>query len=161
MKEITFIRHAKSSWEYNLPDIKRPLKNRGITDANLVSEAFINHDFKPQRIFSSPALRARKTCEIFVGKIEYKSEDIEIINDLYDFGGSNVVRFIKSLDNKFNKIMIFGHNYAFTSIANSFGTEFVDNVPTSGLFKIDFDIESWSELNQGVTSLTIFPRDLK
>lgn len=161
MKEITFIRHAKSSWKFDLPDVLRPLKSRGITDANLVADEFLKFKFHPQKIFSSPATRARKTCEIFAGKSLFDFNNIEIVDDLYDFGGSSVVKFIKSLDNSLDRIMIFGHNHAFTSIANSFGTEYIENVPTSGLFKLDFSINSWSELNQGVTSLTIFPRDLK
>ena len=161
MKEIIFVRHAKSSWEFDLPDNLRPLKSRGITDANLVAEEFLKYKFRPQKIFSSPATRARKTCEIFVGKSEFDFNDIEIIDDLYDFGGSSVINFIKSLDESLDKIMIFGHNHAFTSIANSFGSEYIENVPTSGLFKLDFNVNSWSELNQGVTALTIFPRDLK
>ena len=161
MKLITFVRHAKSSWEYDLPDVKRPLKSRGISDANLVSTAFLKHDFKPQKIFSSPATRARKTCDIFVGKLEIEPQKIEIIDSLYDFGGSNVVSFIKSLDDNLDRIMIFGHNHAFTAIANSYGSDYIDNVPTSGLFMLAFKINSWSDLKQGVTHLTIFPRDLK
>jgi phosphohistidine phosphatase len=161
MKEITFVRHAKSSWKYDLPDDLRPLKSRGITDASLVAEEFFKFKFQPQKIFSSPATRARKTCEIFAGKSLFDFNNIEIVGDLYDFGGSSVIKFIKSLDDNLERIMIFGHNHAFTSIANSFGTEYIDNVPTSGLFKLDFNINRWSELNQGVTSLTIFPRNLK
>lgn len=161
MKEITFVRHAKSSWEYDLPDVERPLKSRGITDAGLVSTEFLKHEFRPQSVFTSPAARARKTCDIFVGKMELDLSIVEIVDSLYDFGGSNVIRFVKSLEDNLDKVMIFGHNHAFTSIANSFGTEYIDNVPTSGLFKLDFDIKSWADLNQGITSLTIFPRDLK
>ena len=161
MKEITFVRHAKSSWKFDLPDIQRPLKSRGITDVNLVAEEFLKHKFQPQKIFSSPATRARKTCEIFAEKSQFDFNDIEIIDDLYDFGGSSIINFIKFLDENLDRIMIFGHNHAFTSIANSFGTKHIANVPTSGLFKLDFNIKSWSELNHGITSLTIFPRDLK
>ena len=30
MKKITFLRHSKSSWDYNLDDIDRPLNNSGV-----------------------------------------------------------------------------------------------------------------------------------
>ena len=40
MNKLVIVRHAKSSWEYNLEDYQRPLKSRGIEDANLVSDKF-------------------------------------------------------------------------------------------------------------------------
>ena len=86
---------------------------------------------------------------------------MKIEEDIYDFGGNQLVNFIKSLDNDLQKIMIFGHNHALTSIANTFGTKYIDNVPTAGLVKLSFDIDNWKDLKKGVTTITIFPRDLK
>ena len=57
--------------------------------------------------------------------------------------------------------MIFGHNHAFTSISNIFGTAYMDNLPTSGLVKIDFEIEDWKDLKKGVTKLIIIPKELR
>jgi phosphohistidine phosphatase len=57
--------------------------------------------------------------------------------------------------------MIFGHNYAFTSIVNRFGSTFIDNLPTCGLVWIQFDINSWKEIKTGITKLVIKPKDLK
>ena len=38
MKTLYIVRHAKSSWEYEgIKDIDRPLKQRGINDAYLIS----------------------------------------------------------------------------------------------------------------------------
>lgn len=36
MKKLIIVRHAKSSWEHNLPDHERPLNQRGFNDADLV-----------------------------------------------------------------------------------------------------------------------------
>ena len=161
MKEITFVRHAKSSWKYDVSDKERPLKKRGITDADLVSSNFVALKKVPKHWFSSPANRALTTCKIFAKKAGFPTEDIRIDEKLYDFGGSGVVQFIKELDDDLDKIVIFGHNHAFTAIANSFGTEYIDNVPTCGLVTIQFDISSWKDLKQGKTTQIIFPRHLK
>jgi phosphohistidine phosphatase len=37
MKTITFLRHSKSSWEYDVSDINRPLNEFGINKIKKVS----------------------------------------------------------------------------------------------------------------------------
>ncbi len=161
MKEIIFIRHAKSSWDYDVSDRERPLKKRGINDSHLVSSYFKQFNFTPDAIFTSPAVRARKTCKIFVENLDISNGSLKIQEAIYDFGGNQLIGFIKSLDKKLNNIMIFGHNHALTSIVNSFGSKYIDNVPTSGLIHLRFDIDNWKDIKKGITILTVFPRDLK
>lgn len=161
MKKITFVRHGKSSWKHDVRDINRPLKKSGITDVNLVCLEFLKSDIKPKKIFSSPANRALETCKIFMKNMSFSSENVHVFEELYDFGGQNVVKFVKSLDNELDNVMIFGHNHAFTSIVNSFGSKYIDNVPTSGLIQISFDINEWHNIVRGITVLTIFPRNLR
>ena len=57
--------------------------------------------------------------------------------------------------------MLFGHNYAITAFVNTYGDKYIDNVPTSGLVAIEFDMDHWNELKPGKTLITLFPRDLK
>lgn len=161
MKNLILVRHAKSSWDYNLNDDKRPLADRGITDAQLVSLEFKDYAFNPDSIFSSHANRALTTCKIFLKNLNISDNKLIINTNLYDFSGENVVSFIKSMDDKLENVMIFGHNYAFTSIANRFGSTFIDNLPTCGLVWIQFDNDSWQNIIKGETKLIIKPKDLK
>ena len=161
MKTLVLVRHGKSSWEYDVGDRDRPLKNRGINDANLVSNAFKKANFSPDKVFSSPANRAFSTCQIFMTNLMLDDGHLEVVEDLYDFGGSSVMNYLEQLPNSLEKVMIFGHNHAFTSIANRYGTEYITNLPTSGLVMIDFDIDSWSEINKGRTRMIITPKQLK
>ena len=161
MKKIVFVRHGKSSWEHNLDDINRPLKKRGIVDSDLVSKAFKILKFSPEIVLSSPAKRALDTCKIFVNNLNINGDYLKIEDQLYDFGGANVINFVKALDNCYNNIMIFGHNHALTAIVNTYGNIYIDNLPTCGLVFIEIDVKNWSELKRGETLKTIFPRDLK
>ena len=161
MKTIVLIRHAKSSWDNDVSDLNRPLSVRGITDANLLSEKFKIYNFHPDAIFSSPANRAITTCAIFMENLELPRSLLAIDEQLYDFGGNQVRHFIKSLDDELKNIMIFGHNHAFTSLTNSFGDDYIDNLPTSGLVMIDFNVDQWQKLSQGTTKMILTPKDFK
>ena len=161
MKTLVLIRHGKSSWEHPVSDILRPLKSRGISDAKLVCDEFLKADFKPDLVVSSPAKRAHDVCKIFTKKMNISSKNIEINPTIYDFEGSKTADFIKTLSENHKKVMLFGHNYAFTSLVNRFGNRYIDNLPTSGLVMINFDVDSWKDIAIGTTELMILPRDLK
>ncbi|WP_339757284.1 histidine phosphatase family protein [uncultured Winogradskyella sp.] len=161
MRTIVLVRHGKSSWEYDVTDRERPLKIRGKHDAKLVVNQFIKQNKTPKHIFSSPAKRALSTCKIFAKSLNFPEKSIEIVEDLYDFGGESVINFVKNLSDEYDEIMIFGHNHAFTSISNIFGSIFIDNLPTSGLVKINFDTNNWADIKQGQTELILIPKELK
>jgi phosphohistidine phosphatase len=161
MKTLILVRHAKSSWDYGVSDRERPLKPRGRQDAELVANQFVNRIKVPDYIFSSPAKRAMETCKIFTSLLNYPFENINIEEKLYDFGGVGVIGFVKNLSDNVNEIMIFGHNAAFTNIVNDFGSSYINNLPTSGLVEIEFDIQNWMELETGTTRQIIIPKELR
>ncbi|MCW5520788.1 histidine phosphatase family protein [Aureitalea sp. L0-47] len=161
MKTLYMVRHAKSSWKYDLPDHQRPLKKRGHNDAELVSDKVKSGYEAPQKIISSDAKRAQTTARYFQKAFGVKDEDFVLDHELYDFSGQSVMEIIKGLDNDLKRVMIVGHNHAFTSIVNMLGNEYIDNLPTSGFVIIEFDTTSWSEINTGKTKTLVFPRHLK
>ncbi len=161
MKKLILVRHGKSSWEYSVNDKDRPLKERGINDGHLVVNAFKHKNVVIDAIFASPANRALHTCLIFLRQLQFPFGQFEITDELYDFSGDYILQFVKNLDNSFKTVMIFGHNHAFTHLANALGSTYLDNVPTSGLVHLTFDTDNWSSIAKGVTTDTIFPKHLK
>ncbi|MEL0456233.1 histidine phosphatase family protein [Flavobacteriaceae bacterium SZ-1-7] len=161
MKKLILVRHAKSSWEHNVIDHERPLKERGYEDANLVSNYLVEKNIKVDQVFSSDATRAKTTANIFIDNLKIDKSIVHLVHELYDFSGQNVIDVIKSADNTINTLMVFGHNHAITAVANTFGNEYVANVPTSGVVILEFDIDNWADLKTGKTLMLLFPRDLK
>ena len=161
MKTVIFVRHGKSSWEYQVDDKDRPLKERGIRDAHLVAKALRSENRTIDFAFSSPANRALHTCMIFLRTLNYNLEDLDISNSLYDFSGDSIHRFLKGVDNEYNTVLLFGHNYAFTNLVNMLGDAYVENLPTSGMAIIELDVENWSDLQKGKTKKLVFPKDLR
>ena len=161
MKNLILVRHGKSSWEYNVKDKDRPLKERGINDAFLLAEVLRKQQFNIDYMFSSPANRALHTSMIFCRELDFSFSNFQISNELYDFSGESVLSFVKTIDNSLNTIVIFGHNYAFTHIANSLGNNYIENVPTSGLVQLQFNEDKWSSITKGITKQIIFPKQLR
>jgi len=160
MRKIVLVRHAKSSWEYNLTDHERPLNQKGINDAHMVSKA-IYDKINPDLIFSSDAVRAKTTASIFVSNLVISPDKFVLNHSLYDFSGSDLLSVIKSCSDSVNELMVFGHNNAITNFVNAYGSIYIDNVPTCGVTIIEFEIESWKNLKKGKTVEILFPRDLK
>ncbi|ASO06277.1 SixA phosphatase family protein [Arenibacter algicola] len=160
MKTAILVRHGKSSWEYNVSDRDRPLMERGIKDVNKVAKEFSSNSIHIDAAYSSPANRALHTAMIFLRTINFPFTKFELSNELYDFSGEDVYRFLKGLNNDQDKVIIFGHNEAFTHIANSLGNMYIDNVPTSGLVQLKFDTNDWSAVTKGITVQTLFPKQL-
>ena len=161
MKTLYMVRHAKSSWEHDVIDHQRPLKERGENDALLVSKKVSKRIESPHKIISSDAKRALTTALYFKESLKVSVDDFITNHDLYDFGGEKVMEIIKSLDDNWSHVMIVGHNHAFTSIANMLGNKYIDNMPTSGFIMIEFEEDHWKHVKRGKTVETIFPRDLK
>ena len=161
MKTLTLVRHAKSSWKYNVIDHERPLNKRGRYDAQILSKHLKNKILKIDLVLSSDAVRARNTADIFMDNLNISQEIFNLNHSLYDFSGENLTQTIKACDDSINHLMIFGHNHAITSFVNTYGDKYIDNVPTCGVTIIEFEINFWKNINQGKTISTLFPRDLK
>ena len=161
MKTILLARHAKSSWEYSVSDRDRPLMERGIRDAYKVATEFRRKAVKIDAAYSSPANRALHTAIIFLRTFDFPFSKFELSDSLYDFSGDKVRSFIRSLDNDKETVIIFGHNEAFTHLANSLGNLYIANVPTSGLVELKFDVTDWHSVEKGTTGKILFPKDLK
>jgi len=161
MKTLYLVRHAKSSWKHDVIDHKRPLKGRGKRDAALVSNYLIDEVKAPQKIITSDAARALETAIYFKKAFAIDDFDFETNHNLYDFSGQQVMEIIKNLPKAVKRVMIVGHNHAFTSIANMLGNTYIDNVPTCGFVQLQFDEAHWNDITTGKTIRTLFPRDLK
>lgn len=109
MKTLILCRHAKADYPNGVNEIDRPLKDKGIKDANKQGELLKNQDFMPDLIISSPAERAFTTAEIIAEQIGYEKE-IRIESAIYHKGEQELIELIQSLPQELNTVMIFGHN---------------------------------------------------
>ncbi len=160
-KTLVLMRHGKSSWKDNLPDDERLLKQRAYKDIEHVASAF-KHCLDKDFVFkSSYAERAESTAKHFLKQLEIPETRLQIESDLYTFDESSLKAFINFIDDSIDNLMLFGHNSAFTNLANILGSEYFDNIPTSGLVMLRFENSSWKDLASGKTVLHLFPKNLR
>jgi len=160
MKNLILIRHGKSSWEAPVKDIDRPLIQKGIKGAHKVALSCM--EFLPATfvILSSTAKRASETALIFAQNFSYPIESIVFKEELYTFDENQLENVIKSFNNDYENVILFGHNSAITNFVNKFGDIFIDNIPTSGFVSMQFEVDSWKKISNGKIKKIIFPKKL-
>lgn len=160
-RQLTLIRHAKSSWdEADIKDRDRPLNERGERDAPLMGRRLQRRGARPTLILTSPAVRARRTAQIIAREIGYPLEFLQREDDLYLATPDEIVAVIARQDSSFRDLIVCGHNPGLTELANRLTGAGIDNVPTTGVVVIGLDLKSWADLDgaQGELLLFDYPR---
>lgn len=162
---MIFVRHAKSDWGNEfLKDIDRPLNDRGYTDAYYMSSWFLKNKPLPDQIIASTATRALNTALIFARAMDFDMGCFALEKEIYESSVERLVSIIREQDNNKNRIMLFGHNPAFTTICNDLSKDlFFDNVPTCGMVSLTFELDSWRSLDRKTGRLDYyqFPKEFK
>ncbi len=157
MKMLYLVRHAKSSWDdYALSDEKRPLNERGKRDAPIMARMLYSKDPGIELFITSPAKRARSTAKIFVETYSAENPAYEKDSRLYMASPGQILKVVQEINDNFHTVAIFGHNPGMTDFLNRFSNGQVDNVPTCGIAKIIFDLESWQDVMAGKGRMTEF-----
>ncbi len=156
-KDLYIVRHGKSVSDYGeITDIERPLKERGITDGFNMANRLLAKDIIPDKIISSPAIRAFHSASIFCRAFDTSVEKIQIEDQFYLSGTSTLLDVIVNTENSIKSLMIFVHNHNITDLANYFLNNEIDNIPTTGVVGIRFNTRSWSEISQKTVAISFF-----
>ena len=146
MKTLFLVRHAKASHDdSSLTDRERPLSERGIHDAPEMGKRLAKRHVRPDLMLSSPARRALTTARLVASQVGYDLEDIVVEDRLYAARVDELLSVIRKLDNKIERVMLFGHNPEFSQLAGHLSGEVI-NMPTCAVAEFGFDTPSWSDV---------------
>ena len=112
-------------------------------------------DVKPDLLLSSPALRALTTAQLIAEEIGYEPKDIVVDDRLYASSADDLLAVIRALDNKLNRVMLFGHNPEFTDLAHWLSSEIID-MPTCAVVEFDFDTKAWFDVGEVKPTNVVF-----
>ena len=159
MKSILIVRHAQASYSFQgLKDFDRPLDKEGVKEANIMSQQLIEKNFIPDYIISSGAKRALTTAKIISKHINYKENNIEVDDSIYNSSSDQIIDIIKGVPDKYNKLMIAGHNPTLHLLSQILSGKNINSFPTCSMFCIKLYIESWALIDKGEKEFMIFPQ---
>ena len=154
-KHIYLLRHAKSSWkDLTIPDFDRPLNKRGKRDAPKMGKLLGKMGVSPDLIISSPAKRTKETISIISKEIHFR-EKIFYNENIYDSSADELLNIIKAFDEKFNRVLLVGHNPSLTDLVNYLSKDKIDNIPTCGIVGLTFNC-SWQNLSDNCCDTIFF-----
>ena len=140
-QRLILLRHAKSVSQFTSSDFNRTLNEKGRKDAPEVAKAFKLLGILPDIILCSTAIRTKETLALF-----NMDAPVQYLDDLYHASASEMFDIISENQN-YQTIMVVGHNFGITNLANQLSTTGAEEMNTCGLYIMEFP-ES-IELNKG------------
>ena len=163
---LYIMRHAKSDWSGpQTSDFERPINKRGTRNAMRIGEWMDENNHIPQKIISSPALRAKETIELVTEQIsKFNLEDLTYEDELYLAGFTQLIEFINTYKDKVQSLMLVGHNPGIENLVNYLCDKSGDKetiVTTANLFIFKFSSDSFNTAVDTIELVeAIKPREL-
>ncbi len=120
-----------------------------------------NH-IKVDYIISSHAVRALETAKILAHALKYPIENIKVDSHIYHANGDAILNQFHDLPDRFDSVMIVGHNPSLTDFVNLFLDSPIENLPTSGVVSFSFDTDHWEKVpvSDRKTNFILFPKEM-
>jgi phosphohistidine phosphatase len=175
MRRLMLLRHAKT--ENDAPsgrDEDRRLDERGRLDAAEIGRWMAGHPPYPDSVLVSPAARSVQTWDIAwqAMKDTAPPPKLQLLPELYGADPSALLQAIHDAAAQDpQRLMLVGHNpgmhetaFMLAGHGDAAGrAALADNLPTSGLAVIDFEIADWRDVSfrAGRLALFVSPKMLK
>lgn len=156
MKTLLLIRHAKSSWDFDVDDFDRPLNTRGKADAPAMAKRLLEKGIKVDCFVSSPAKRAITTALFFAEAYDKELKNVLTIQSLYEPSLHAFFNAVESLNDNCETVALFSHNPSITDLANKLSAIKIDNLPTCGIFAVQADVKKRKEFSSSTHEFLFF-----
>lgn len=162
MLRLTLVRHAKAApADSGQEDWDRALEPRGQRDAPQMGQRLRDRGLKPERILSSPALRALTTATLIGRELGIGASRIEQEERLYLAMPKDILRVLQELGGAARHLMLVGHNPGLTEFAERISADRpLDNLPTCAVYTLEFALADWAKLEwaSGVNAELDYPK---
>ena len=157
MKTLFLIRHAKSSLnDSTLDDHERPLNQRGKDNTPIMAQRLQELGIKPDALFTSTAMRAAATAQVFAKHLDFPQPKISFDPNLYLATAGMLQDYVSKIENSLNSVLIFGHNPGLTLLVAQVWGLPINNIPTCGIVSLSFKNATWEEASSQLPSGATF-----
>ncbi len=158
MKQLTLLRHAKSSWaDAAQQDYDRPLNDRGLRDAPMMAQRLVEQACIPDFILCSSAQRTRQTAQFFLDAFQLDGNNISYVDALYLASPGTLLEHIQQGDSAINHLMIIAHNPGLESLGRQLHHSAPSQLPTCAV--LSFTLSSDSFVIQPDTEIDLVLHD--
>ncbi len=159
MMRLMLLRHGKSDWNTDVRgDRARPLNGRGERAAATMGVVLAKMGEVPDRIVSSPAVRAEATASIARISGGWPAP-LEIADALYGAGPAEALSVAARCGADADRLMLVGHEPTWSLLARHLtGGRVI--VKTGTVLAFDLDVASWAEAERsgGALSYALHPK---
>lgn len=158
MKTLLLLRHAKSSWSTNDPDMERPLAERGLKDAVTMSSPLRRYDIDVALV--SVAKRTRETWQQ-VESAGVEAAELRFLPELYGAWPEQVVDLLHTLDDGVATALVLGHEPTMSDLVADLAKPShlrdaaLGHFPTAALAVLTFD-GPWKSLADRAAEIVAF-----
>lgn len=161
MKTLILVRHGEPvHGDPSMADINRPLKRRGSRDAQIVARQLARTGIVPEMILSGTAVRTVNTAEAFAQILQVPADAIRTDRRIYEAERAEMLTLIRALDDRFDTVMIVGHNPGIIGLLHHLTDSDVHNMPHCAVAVIELPGASWRDtvFKAGSLDVTLCPR---
>lgn len=156
---LMLMRHGKSDWNTDVRgDLARPLNSRGERAAATMGVVLEKMGEVPDRIVSSPAVRAETTATIARTSGGW-SAPVEVSEGLYGGGPAETLAIAAAVGADAHRLMLVGHEPTWSLLARHLtGGRVI--VKTGTVLAFDLDATAWSEAERchGALAYALHPK---
>ena len=158
MKTIYLVRHASAVDKSEAStDFERSLTKNGMKDAENMAKKLKEKNITPDLLISSPAKRAFETALILAKELNYPVQNSILKNVIYESSSAeSFLDLVHEAGDKYNSIMLVGHDPTMSQFAQFLIKDFQKNVPKAGVVAIELNKDSWKDIHQKDGELKFF-----
>ncbi|MGD1959191.1 MAG: histidine phosphatase family protein [Fulvivirga sp.] len=156
-KTLQLLRHARAMDKTSEQrDIERELNSIGLQNSTRMGINFSKKKEEFDIIITSPAMRAKTTASLIAEQIAYNTAKIHVNDEIYEASIRSLLKVVNQLKDEWDSVLIVGHNPSVTYLAEYLTRGEIGDMTTCGVVKIEFDIESWAEVSEGLGKLVSY-----
>lgn len=149
-RTLVLLRHAKSDWSGSLPDVERPLAERGQAQAPLAGR-WLATDVGPLDLaIVSPAQRARETWGLVSAELA-PAPPVRFEDGVYAASAGRLLDIVREVPDDVRTLLLVGHNPGMEELASLLAGEDVI-MRTAGIAVLGV-AGPWSELDAASAEL--------